>query len=158
MILVGSLLAPELLRAGDAEEQETAQEIGAVLAWRLGPESLEEWCQSKDPEGSEARQKALKAWLDKNAALIQQVDTRVAEVVPRLYPPSKKGDAVQAVRAQVKAMLVESISAENTADEATNMCKAETDPASPTWNNPGMPNVQLSLAALYDWTIKHGEK
>ena len=54
-ILISCLLVPALSRAEDADKQEVAQELGAVLAWRLGPEAVEEKCRSADPAGAETR-------------------------------------------------------------------------------------------------------
>jgi hypothetical protein len=159
-LLAACLLAPALSFAQDADsarEKEAARDMGAVRAWRLGPEAVEEQCRSADPEGNESRKKALQAWLDKNARLISAVDERVAEVAPLVVPPSKKADAVGAVRGQVKAILLEAIFA-GTPDQAAAFCKDEANPASPRWTNNGMPHVQNSLAALYDWKIRQGGK
>jgi hypothetical protein len=157
-ILLGCMMAPTLALADDDEEKDAAREIGAALAWRLGPEAVEERCQSSDPEGTEVRKNALKGWLEKNAALIKAVDARVAEVVPLLYKPPANVDAVEAVRTQVKAILLESIFEGKDAAASTALCKEEANPAGPRWNNPGMPHVQESLAALYDWKIKQGKQ
>jgi hypothetical protein len=152
-IFVNCLLVSGLSLANDASdaEQEVAREIGAVLAWRLGPETVEEKCRSLDADGAETRKAALKGWLDKNAALIESVDARVAEVVPLLYSPPPNVDAVQAIRKQVREILLESIFEQKTPDESAVICKAEADPASQRWNNPGMPHVQQALATLLDW-------
>jgi hypothetical protein len=159
-LLAGCLLAPAVSFAqgpDSAGEKEAARDLGAVLAWRLGPEAVEERCRSVDPEGNESRKKALQAWLDKNARLIRAVDERVAEVAPLVVPPSKKADAVGAVRGQVKAILLEAIFA-GTPEEAAGFCKGEANPASPRWTSNGMPHVQNSLAALYDWKIQQSGK
>ena len=71
------LTAPS--QAADSGLQAMMQDLGAVLAWRLGPEAIEERCQAADPEGVAIRKKAASDWLDKNADLIRQVDVRVAE-------------------------------------------------------------------------------
>jgi hypothetical protein len=158
-ILAACLLAPTLLHADDADDEEMVREVGAVLAWRLGPEAIEEKCRGDDPGGSEIRNNALKAWLDKNAALIQEVDARVAEVVPLAYPPSKKtADPVQAVGAQVKAMFLDSIFEGKSPEESAAICKQLADPANPRWHNPGRPNVDMALATLYDWKVRHAAK
>jgi hypothetical protein len=163
-VVVAILLAcwtPALSRAednDDSAEQEVAREIGAVLAWRLGPEAVEEACQGLDPGGAEARKKALANWLDKNDALIRTVDARVAEVVPLIYSPPPKVDAVQAVRKQVKEILLEPMLADKTTEEVIAICKAEADPAGRRWNDPGMPHVQLALATLSDWQTQHTAK
>ena len=152
-------MAPTLLHADDADDLEMVREVGAVLAWRLGPEAVEEKCRSDDPGGTEIRKKALKAWLDKNAPLIQEVDARVAEVVPLAYPPSKKMvDPVQAVSTQVKAMFLESIFEGKSPEESAGICRQLADPANPRWHNPGRPNVDMALATLYDWKIKRAAK
>ena len=130
---------------------------GAVLAWRLGPETVEERCRGLDPEGNESRRSALQGWLDKNARLIKAVDERITEVAPMVVPPSKKADAVGAVRGQVKAILIEAIFS-GTPEEAVAFCKGEANPASPRWTSNGMPHVQNSLAALYDWKVQQGGK
>ena len=154
-IVAACSLAPATSLAADADEQAAAQDLGAVLAWRLGPESVEERCKSADPDGVEIRKKALKDWLDKNDALIKEVDARVAEVVPLVFPSSTNVDNTPRVRAQIKAILLEEIFSGKTPEEATAICKAEANPASPRWNNGGMPQVPMSLAALYDWKTAH---
>ncbi len=158
-ILVGCVSLPALVRPSDAQggaEQEVAREIGAVLAWRLGPETVEEACKNLDPDGAATRKKALTGWLDKNAALIKSVDARVAEVVPLFYSPPPDVDAVQAIRKQVKGILLESMFEQKTPEESAAICKAESDPASSRWNSSGMPHVQQSLATLFDWqTAQH---
>ena len=85
------LTAPS--QAADSGLQAMMQDLGAVLAWRLGPEAIEERCQAADPEGLAIRKKAASDWLDKNADLIRQVDVRVAEVVALEAPtlPSPGG-------------------------------------------------------------------
>src|SRR6187399_1667763 len=72
-LLLVALAMPAISRAVDADMHEVARELGAVLAWRLGPESVEEQCRSADPAGVAIRKKALKDWLDKNAPLIKDV-------------------------------------------------------------------------------------
>ena len=159
-IVVGSLLVPAFSLAQEVDEKdgkEVARDLGAVLAWRIGPEAVEERCQGVDPGGNEARKNALNAWLGKNAALINQVDTRVAEVAPLMVPPAKKDVAVEAVQGQVKKILLDAIFS-GTPEESMAFCKGEANPASPRWNNIGMPQVQNSLAALYDWKIRQGGK
>jgi hypothetical protein len=159
--LVGCSFLAALARAGaaeDAAEQEVAREIGAVLAWRLGPETVEEKCRNLDAGGADIRKLALKDWLDKHAALIASVDSRVAEVVPLLYSPPPNVDAVQAIRKQVKELLVESIFEQKTPEESAALCKVEADPASPRWNNPGMPHVQQAMATLIDWQTSQKKK
>ncbi|HEU4779871.1 MAG TPA: glycoside hydrolase family 5 protein [Steroidobacteraceae bacterium] len=153
-----ALLAPMQPRAKEASRKEVARELGAVLAWRLGPESVEESCKARDPDGAEVRAKALKGWLDKNARLIEAVDARVAEVVPLAFAAPNNVDAIQAVHAQVKEIVLESMFAQKSTDESKAICKAEADPANPRWNNSGMPHIQQSLAALYDWKMMQGAK
>ena len=152
------LLVSAHSRGGDADAKEVGRELGSALAWRLGPEAVEEACRTVDPDGAEARRKALKAWLEKNAALIKQVDTRVAEVVPLAYPSPANVDAVQAVRAQVKQILLEPMFSGRTPEETTAICKAESDPANSRWTSNGLPHVQAALAALYDWKIQRTAK
>jgi hypothetical protein len=144
--------------ADDGGKQEIAREIGLVLAWRLGPEAVEERCRVVDPEGIAARQSANKTWLDENAALIEAVDTRVAQVVPLVYSPPPDVDAVAAVRAQVTAILLEPMFNGRTPEEMKKVCQAEAEPSNPRLANPGMREVQLSLAVLYDWNVKHQGK
>jgi hypothetical protein len=151
LLLVATLFVPEYSRAADGGKQQVARDLGAILAWRLGPEAVEERCRVEDPEGSETRRKSLQAWLDKNAALIKSVDERVAEVVPLAYPVRANVDAVQAVRTQVKTILLEELTAGKTPEQLQAICKAEANPASPRWNSNGMPHVAQSLAGLYDW-------
>jgi hypothetical protein len=157
-IVVGCLLAPVPSLADDADKQEVGRELGSALAWRLGPEAVEEACRSVDPAGAEARKKALKTWLEKNAALIKEVDARVAEVVPLAYPSPANVDAVQAVRGQVKEILLEPMFSGRTPQETAAICKAEADPANPRWKSNGSPEVRQALAALYDWKIQRTSK
>lgn len=82
----------------------------------------------------------------------------VEEVVPLAFPTPTPAAAVAAVRAQVKQLLLETISAEGDAEQLKSACKAEADPASPRWPSNGMPQVQNSLAALYDWKIQKEKK
>jgi hypothetical protein len=159
-LLAACVLAPALSSAQDAAvagEKEAARDMGAVLAWRLGPETVEERCRGLDPEGNESRRSALQGWLEKNARLIKAVDERITEVAPMVVPPSKKADAVGAVRGQVKAILIEAIFS-GTPEEAVAFCKGEANPESPRWTSNGMPHVQNSLAALYDWKVQQGGK
>ncbi len=151
------LLAPALSRAEDSGKNEVARDLGAVLAWRLGPEAVESHCLSADPDGAEARRKALQAWLDKNDALIKQVDARIAEVVPLIYPSRSGVEAIAGIRAQVKSMLLEDSFSGKTPEESAAICREERNPASPRWNNSGMPQVPASLAALYDWKIERAK-
>jgi predicted dinucleotide-binding enzyme len=157
-LMAGCLLAPAFSRADGDDKQEVGRELGSALAWRLGPEAVEEACRSVDPDGAEARKKALKAWLEKNAALIRQVDERVAEVVPLAYPSPANVDAVQAVRGQVKKILLEPMFSGRTPQESAAICKDEADPANPRWTSNGAPQVQQALAALYDWKIQRTAK
>jgi hypothetical protein len=69
----------------------------------------------------------------------------------RLYPAAKADDAVKEVLAQVKGLLIDEIFANTSAEQARTLCKAESDPAGARWTSNGMPQVQQSLAALYDW-------
>ena len=48
-------------------------------------------------------------------------------------------------------MILEPLFAKKSPEEAGAFCKAESDPARPRWNDTGMPHIQQSLAALYDW-------
>jgi hypothetical protein len=140
--------------AAESSRQEVARDLGAVLAWRMGPETIEERCRSADPEGVDVRKKALDTWLGKNAPLISAVDARVDEVAPLMFPARPGVDVLKAVRAQVKAILLESF-AGRSAEEVTAICKLESDPARPRWTSNGLPKVQESLAALYDWKVQH---
>jgi hypothetical protein len=134
------------------------QEVGALLAWRLGPQAIEAWCRNADPEGAGIRKAALDSWQQRNAERIKSVDARVAEVVPMLKLPIPDGDPVQAVRIQVEMMFLESTFKDKSPEETRAICKAEADPAKPRWNNTGMPHIQQSLSALYDWQVAQGGK
>jgi hypothetical protein len=158
IIFAACLLVPALSLADDADKQEVARELGSALAWRLGPEAVEEACRTVDPGGAEARKTSLQTWLDKNASLIKEVDARVAEVVPLAYPAPASVDAVKAVRAQVKAILLEPMFSGRTPEETAAICKAEADPANPRWKSNGMPEVKQALAALYDWKMQRTAK
>jgi hypothetical protein len=153
-LIVLTLLAAPLAHA-DESQPEIMRDIGAVLGWRLGPETLEERCRTTDPDGAEVRRKALQQWLTKNAALIRQVDSLVAEVVPILFKGEPGADPVSDVRAQVRTMLLESISPNDDALAMQKLCKSERDAQSSSWNSNGLPFVAESLAALYDWKVNH---
>jgi hypothetical protein len=159
-LFVACLMAPPLSFAQDADderEREAARDLGAVLAWRLGPEVVEERCQGPDPGGNETRRDALKTWHEKNAALIKTIDERVAEVAPLIVPPSKKADAVNASRNQVKAILMEALFS-GTPEDVAAFCKSEADAKSTRWTRNGETQLQNSLAALYDWKMLKGGK
>ena len=141
-----ALLVAPAVRA-DEDQEEAFRDIGAVLGWRLAPEALEERCRAADPDGAAVRKQALDTWRKKNDALIRQVDSRIADVVPLLIKDKPGADAVRAVREQVKHMLLESVT------EA--VCVSERDPASTSWTSNGVPHVPESLAALYDWQVRH---
>ena len=153
-LLLLALAAPAILRAADTSRHD----LGAVLAWRLGPESVEEHCRSADPEGVGIRKQALKDWLEKNAALIKEVDDRVAEVLLIVFPSSTSAVSMRRMSAKIRTILLEEIFSGKTAEETVAICKAEANPASPRWNNSGMPDVPTSLAALYDWKMSQGGK
>jgi hypothetical protein len=157
-IVAVCLLYPALSRAEDSDKQEVGRELGSALAWRLGPEAVERACRSADPGGAEFRAKALKTWLEKNAALIKEVDERVAEIVPLAYPSRANVDAVEAVRGQVRKIILEPMLSANSPEDVVAICKAEADPANPRWKNNGMPHVKEALAALYDWKVQRTAK
>jgi hypothetical protein len=159
-LLAACLMAPVSSFAQDADderEREAARDLGAVLAWRLGPEVVEERCQGHDPAGNEARRNALKTWHEKNAGLIRAIDERVAEVAPLIVPASKKADAVNASQTQVKAILIEALFS-GTPEEQAAFCKSEADAKSTRWTRNGETQLQNSLAALYDWKMLKGGK
>jgi hypothetical protein len=158
LIVVNLLFVPGSSRSADGGRQQVARDLGAILAWRLGPEAVEERCRIEDPEGAEARGKFLQAWLAKNAALIKSVDDRAAEVAPLALRVPANVDAAQRVRSQVKTILLEELAAGKTEEQLKAICKAEANPASPRWNSNGLPHVAQSLAALYDWKTAHGAK
>ncbi|HET9472950.1 MAG TPA: hypothetical protein VFO82_03600 [Steroidobacteraceae bacterium] len=149
--LVCCLSISAALHAAGTDKQMVIQELGAVLAWRLGPEAIEGRCRNADPDGAAARKAALDSWRQKNDERIKAVDKRVAEVVPLLKLPLGDGDPVQAVHKQIETMLLELAFASKGPEETRAYCKEEADPARPRWNDTGMPHIQLSLAALYDW-------
>jgi hypothetical protein len=140
------MLAAPLARAAD-DAQEAFRDLGAVLAWRLAPEAVEERCHAIDPDGTDVRRKALAEWLRKNEIRIKSVDSRVAEVVPLLIEGQEADTAIRAVREQVRKMLLEPVSLES--------CKTVADPANTLWTSNGIPQVPESLAALYDWKVRH---
>lgn len=157
-LIIAALLAPACLVAADATPQEAGREIGAILAWRLGPEAMEERCRDADPGGAGFRREAVNTWLKKNEALIKQVDARVAEVIPLLQKPAGDVDPVVRVRKQVREMFLDSVFEGKSADEAKAICQSESNSEHPRWNNNGLPHVQQSLAALDDWLVRRGVK
>src|SRR4051812_42429509 len=144
--------------AGDDKDQDVIQDLGAVLGWRLAPQIVEEQCRDVDPEGADARKKLLQTWLEVNDGQIKAVDARVADVAPLLNPNANGADMIQAVRRQVGSLLRDSIFEGKKGGEIKDLCKKETDPGNPRWTNTGMPDVQESLAAMYDWKIRHEKK
>src|SRR4051812_8447368 len=106
-MLVGCGLMSTQSVPAESGTRELIQELGVALAWRLGPETFEETCRGIDPDGAGVRQQALKAWLEKNDAMIKEVDSRVEEVVPPFYPKAPGADAVKAVRDNIKTLLLE---------------------------------------------------
>ncbi|MEO8064570.1 MAG: hypothetical protein ABI821_17675 [Pseudomonadota bacterium] len=151
------LLVP-WVHADAADDRTAGMNMGAILAWRLGPEVVEERCRSADPAGVAIRQAALHTWLDKNATLIRSVDERIAEVVPLLSPQEPKDEFVASVKSHVRDMILEPLASAKNPEEVTALCKAEADPAKARWNNPGMPMVAMALAELYDWKVKKTAK
>jgi hypothetical protein len=151
-------IATPLALAAESPAQEVGREIGAILAWRIGPELVEEKCRTVDPAGVEAREKALKTWRDKNAALIVTVDERLADIIPLAYPLPDPAQAVAAVRAQVREILLETISAEGDETKLEAACKEDANPASTRWSSNGVSQVHNSLAALYDWKTQKQKK
>ena len=158
VLIACGALTPAIANAAETDAQIVGRDIGAILAWRLSPEVIEERCRDVDPAGADARATSLKKWRDKNAALIAKVDERVAEIVALAYPSPKPEETVAAVRAQVKALLLESVSAKGDAERLKTACNGEADPASARWSNNGLPHVENSLAALYDWKIQKEKK
>lgn len=150
-ILVCCLSLSAASHSAESDKQVVLQELGAVLAWRLGPEAIERRCRNADPDGAAARKAALDSWRQKNDERIRAVETRVAEVVPLLKLPLADGDPVQAVHVQIENLLLESVFANKNAEQTRAFCQQEADPARPRWNDTGMPHIQQSLAALYDW-------
>jgi hypothetical protein len=163
LAILMTVLSPAAVFAQDAKsgqndkggQHEVGRELGAVLAWRLTPGIVENNCRDPDPAGVDARQKALQDWLDKNAPLIKSVDERVAEVAPLALQVKEGMDPVWMIQRQVGAILKESLFAGKKPEEIAALCKGEADPASPRWNNNGMPNIPNALAALYDWKVQH---
>lgn len=145
-LLLAALLTAPVAHADD-DQQEAFRDLGAVLGWRLAPEAVEERCHAVDPAGSDVRKKALAGWLRKNDNLIRSVDSRVAEVVPLLIEGQETDTAIRAVREQVRKMLLEPVSLQS--------CRAVADPANTLWTSNGVPQVPESLAALYDWKVRH---
>ena len=134
--------------------REVLQELGAALAWRLGPQTVEETCRSLDPDGNDARAQALEAWRVKNGTLIAEVDTRVEEVVPVLNPKVPAAESVKALHASVRALLLDAHFGELRDDQKVRYCQSTANPADKRWNDNGMPHVQQALAVLYDWKIR----
>lgn len=142
----------------EPEQNEIARELASMLAWRLGPEAVEEWCGKADPEGHAALAKAVKDWLGRNADLIRQVDERVAEIVPLVYEPPPGAEAVPAIHKQIRSILHEALVEGKSAEELKANCQAESKPDNPRFANSGMRTVHQSLAVLYDWKIRLEKK
>jgi hypothetical protein len=140
--------------AQDPGAIDIGREIGAILAWRLGPEIVVEKCAEVDSGGVEARAAALRSWQAKNASLIATVDERIAEIVPLAYPAPPGADPVVIVRAQVKKILLETVSADSDGQQLAEACRRDADPKSKRWADAGKSQVHNSLAALYDWKVQ----
>ncbi len=159
LALLGTcLLVPREASAAEATAQEAGKELGAILAWRLGPQAVEARCRAADPEGAQVRKQALDNWLAKNEPLIREVDSHVADIIPQIQRASAGNDPVLAVREQVRAIFLESVFAGKSPEETTALCKAEANPAHPRWNHNGLPHVRQSLAALDDWKIRRNSQ
>jgi hypothetical protein len=158
VIVLACGLLPAIARADNAADRAAIQDLGSVLAWRLGPEAVEVWCRNADPDGVAVRQAALQGWLEKNAARIKAVDDRVAEVVPLIHRSSDAQGAIAAIRNQVKDLVIETNFGAKSPREVAAICKAEADPSAARWTSTGMPQVQMSLSALYDWQVTRREK
>ena len=72
--------------------------------------------------------------------------------------PLADGDPVQAVHADRDDDSRVDFREQECRKRPAALCKAEADPARPRWNNTGMPQIQQSLAALYDWQQAQGKK
>jgi hypothetical protein len=154
VVLAAVCATASLSAVADDAQQELARDLGAVLAWRLGPLAVEQKCRELDPAGNEIRAQALKSWSDKNAQLISAVDARVLEVVPFIQSEAKPDEAARLVGQQVSDILLEAIFDGKTAEESKVICQTEANPLSARWNSNGRPHVQESLAALYDWVTQ----
>jgi hypothetical protein len=127
--------------SADDDKEEVARELGAVLAWRLGPEAVEQACRGIHP-----------------AELIAAVDARVAEVVPLAFSPPPGMDAVAAVTAQVRKIVLEPMLENRNPEESRKICEAEAGADNPRWTNSGVREVQMSLAALYDFKMRRARE
>ncbi len=157
-LLAQTVSAQDAEPASPLDRNEVARELGSLLAWRMGPESVEEWCRKVDPEGNAARAKAVKEWKTRNADLIKQVDERVAEVVPLVYEPPAGEEPVAAVHKQIKAIMHEDMVEKSSAEELRQNCQAEAKPDNPRWKHSSVREVQQALAALYDWKVQLEKK
>jgi hypothetical protein len=157
-VVMMGLVVASAAHADAKDDQAAGMNIGLALAWRLGPETVEERCRGADPAGIDIRRKALQRWREKNSKLIQAVDERVAEVVPMLSPQEPKESVIAAVKSQIRNMILEPLSAAKSPDEVASACKTEADPKAKRWNNAGMPMVAQALAELYDWKIAKAGK
>lgn len=155
LFIAPAMLLPTASRAQETSEFNLARELGAVLAWRLGPAVVENKCRDFDPIGNAARAQALSTWQGKNAALISAVDARVSEVVAVVYPRMSPEDATRRVGGEVEQILLDALLANKSPDEIQALCAAEADATRPRWSSNGMPHVQESLAALYDWWVQN---
>lgn len=135
-----------------------ARDLGAVLGWRLGPETVVAHCRGVDAGGVAARDKLLADWNSQNDALIKAVDARVAEVVSLLDSKTSPEALIASLREQVSQLVIEATFSGKTADEARALCETETDPSRPRWKNAGIRGVRQSLAALYDWKVAHSQQ
>jgi hypothetical protein len=88
------------------------------------------------------------------ARLILLLDARVREVLAKAFPTATPDDSMTKVSSQIKGLLAEEIFANASPEEMKKICRAESDPAGSRWNSNGLPHVQGSLAALYDWLVQ----
>jgi hypothetical protein len=152
-VLCVSALLGAVAFANPPTAQEAMKEVGVALGWRLRPPALEEQCRSLDPAGAGARATALRSWQTKNARLIQSIDERLEELAPALGAAVGQQDLLPLVRGHIKEMVLEQMFENKSAEQTTAICQQLVDPASVLWTNNGMPFVQESLAALYDWKV-----
>jgi hypothetical protein len=158
VLVVLCSLTPLCANAVDESEQEALKNMGVVLGWRLGPETIEEHCRTIDPAGVKIRAEALQAFKTNNARQILAVDDRLKEVAPLFKSAPPNVDVAAAVRAQIKQLVLETNFPDDAPEKILAACKVEADPTRATWTSNGRPFVDEALAALYDWKVQQTAK
>ena len=141
--------APLELRTVTAE---ITSDLATALSWTLAPQIIEEVCRATDPERVNGRSDQVTAWRDRNRALLADVDTRVAEVVPLMDPSTAAANAIAGVRQRVTQILRREL---GRASENSSECEKLASSDHPFWHESNADQVRSSLVSLQAWQARH---